>query len=254
VGLRSDNYDSFPTAKSWRVTPLYTIRETSTKLKASVGTAFRAPSLFERHGSTPTNFGTAYNGNPLLEPEENRGWEVGVEQAFSAGRIEPRVTYYRNRITNLIKTVFLPSFDSTSVNIDHATTEGYESGVAWRFSDRAALQMEYTRTRTLDQNGQELLRRPREMVRVEVRSNITAEVEVTPGLRYTGRRKDVDRVSGATIETGGYAVTNLAVSWRLSKNIRAHGRTENLFDKRYEPIDGFKGIRRVVYAGMEASF
>jgi vitamin B12 transporter len=254
VNARSDNYDSFPGAKTYRFTPLYAIPSTATKLKASYGTGFRAPSLFERFGSTPTNFGTTYSGNPALKPEESKGWEVGIEQALYAGRVEPYFTYYKNRITNLIKVIYLPSFDSTSVNIDSATIEGYETGVAFRPSTKTTLQAEYTRTRTLDQNGQELLRRPREMASVQGKAPIMPDVDLALSLRYTGRRKDVDRVSGATIETGGYTVTGLVATWQSSKNIRVHGKIDNLFNKKYEPIDGFQGTGVGFFAGIEANF
>ena len=47
----------------------------SSRLKASYGTGFLAPSLFDRYGTD--NFG--YVGNPNLRPERSQGWEVGVE-------------------------------------------------------------------------------------------------------------------------------------------------------------------------------
>lgn len=254
VGVRSDNYDSFPGAKTWRFTPLYAIPETATKLKASYSTGYRAPSLYERFGSTPTNFGTVYTGNPALKPEESKGWEVGVEQALNGGRMEPYFTYYKNRITNLIKVIYLPSFDSTSVNIDSATIEGYETGFSFRPSNNSTITAEYTRTRTRDQNGQELLRRPRQMATVQGKTRIAPQAEFTLNLRYTGRRKDVDRVTGATIDTGGYTLAGIGASWQSSKNIRLHGRIDNLFNKKYEPIDGFQGTGAGFFAGLEANF
>ncbi|MEW6331449.1 MAG: TonB-dependent receptor [Pseudomonadota bacterium] len=254
VGVRSDNYDSFPGARTWRFTPLYAIPATATKLKASYGTGYRAPSLYERFGSTQTNFGTAYTGNPALKPEESRGWEIGVEQALKGGRLEPYFTYYKNRITNLIKVVYLPSFDSTSVNIDNATTEGYETGISFHTSHDSTITAEYTRTRTQDQNGQELLRRPRQMAHIQGKTRISPLSDVTLSLDYTGRRKDVDRVSGATIVTGGYTLAVIGASWQSSKNTRLHGRVENLFNKKYEPIDGFQGTGAGFFVGAEASF
>lgn len=254
IGVRSDNYDSFPGARTWRFTPLYNIPETATKLKASYGTGYRAPSLYERFGTTPTNYGTSYSGNPNLKPEENRGWEVGVEQAYRGGRVEPYFTYYRNQMTNLIKVVYLPSFDSTSVNIDSAVTQGYETGITFNTENGSKVKAEYTRTRTRDQNGQELLRRPRQTAALQGTAQIVSHADLSLGLRYTGRRKDVDRVSGATIETGGYTVATAVASWQVSKNTRLHGRAENFLNKKYEPVDGFQGTGAGFFAGIEANF
>ena len=254
VGARSDNYDSFPGAKTWRFTPLYAIPETATKLKASYGTGYRAPSLFERFGSTPSSFGT-YTGNPALRPEESKGWEIGVEQALNGGRIEPYFTYYKNRIANLIKTTYyLPSFDSTSVNIDSAAIEGYETGISFHLSNASTITAKYTRTRTRDQNGQELLRRPRQMATIHGKTRIASQVDFISSLRYIGRRKDVDRVSGSTIDTGGYTLAGIGASWQSSKNIRFHGRVDNLFNKKYEPVDGFQGTSAGFFAGLETNF
>lgn len=254
VGARSDNYDSFPGAKTWRFTPLYAFPETATKIKASYGTGYRAPSLYERFGSSPTNFGTAYTGNPSLKPEESKSWEIGVEQALNGGRVEPYFTYYKNRISNLIKIIYLPSFDSTSINIDSATTEGYETGISFRATSETTLKAEYTRTRTRDQNGQELLRRPRQMADIQGRTKIAPQIDCTLSLRYTGRRKDVDRISGATFDTGGYTLATIGTSWQLYKNTRLHGRIDNLFNKKYEPVDGFQGTGTGVFAGIEENF
>ena len=254
IGGRSDNYDSFASARTWRFTSLYAIPETATKLKGSYGTGYRAPSLFERFGSTPTNFGTAYTGNPALEPEESKGWEIGIEQAFNGGRMEPYFTYYKNRIDNLIKIIYLPSFDSTSVNIDNATIEGYETGFSFRPSSDSTITAEYTRTRTQDQNGQELLRRPRQIAAIQDKIRIASQTDCILSLRYTGHRKDVDRVTGATIDTGGYTLAGIGASWQSSKNIRLHGRVDNLFNKKYEPVDGFQGTGAGFFAGLEANF
>ena len=44
-----------------------------TQFKAAYGTAFRAPSLFDRFGVDSTG----YVGNPNLQPETAQGWEAG---------------------------------------------------------------------------------------------------------------------------------------------------------------------------------
>ncbi len=254
LALRSDNYSSFPNADTYRLTPLYAIPGTSTKLKASYGTGYRAPSLYERFGLTPTNFGTAYRGNPLLKPEESTGWEIGIEQAFHAGRIEPYFTYFKNRISNLIKVQYLPSFDSTSVNIDNAITEGYETGIAFRPGAYTSFHFDYTRARTRDQFGQELLRRPRQQATAQGKVRVAPETDLSLQLSYTGRRRDVDRVSSAIIETGGYTVARLVATWQAQKNLQVHGKIDNLFNKRYEPIDGFQETGFGFFAGAEVSF
>ena len=54
--------------------------EVSTRFKAAYGTAFRAPSLFDRFGVD--SFG--FIGNPNLKPETAQGWEVGFTTTLAA--------------------------------------------------------------------------------------------------------------------------------------------------------------------------
>ena len=58
---------------TWRLGAVLDVPEVATRFKAAYGTAFRAPSLFDRFGVD--SFG--YIGNPSLLPESAQGWEVG---------------------------------------------------------------------------------------------------------------------------------------------------------------------------------
>ena len=58
---------------TWRLGAVLDVPEVATRFKAAYGTAFRAPSLFDRFGVD--SFG--YVGNPNLKPESAQGWEIG---------------------------------------------------------------------------------------------------------------------------------------------------------------------------------
>ena len=59
---------------TWRLGAVLDVPEVATRFKAAYGTAFRAPSLFDRFGVD--SFG--YVGNPRLLPESAQGWELGL--------------------------------------------------------------------------------------------------------------------------------------------------------------------------------
>ena len=68
---------------TWRLGAVLDVPEVATRFKAAYGTAFRAPSLFDRFGVD--SFG--YVGNPSLMPESAQGWEVGfTTTSFGAMR------------------------------------------------------------------------------------------------------------------------------------------------------------------------
>jgi vitamin B12 transporter len=253
AGVRLDDYDTFDPVTTYRVTPIYVIPETATKLKASYGTGFKAPSLFERFGSSPTNSGTAFTGNPNLLPEESTGWEVGVEQAAWGGRLDTGVTYFSNRIENLIQTIFLPSFDSTTVNIGRAETWGVEFFEVVRPATDLQFRLDYTYTRTQDATGLELLRRPRHSARLNVEYRLTAQSRITLESLYVGERQDVDRVTGLRVTDDDYTLVNLAATADLSRHLSIFGRVDNLFNRDFEPVNGFQGSGMGFIIGVRAA-
>jgi iron complex outermembrane receptor protein len=80
----------------------YLFRATNTKLRAHVGNGYRAPSLFERFGSS--FFGSAFTplGDPRLKPERSIAVDGGIEQSFMRGRARVSATYFYTRLQNII--------------------------------------------------------------------------------------------------------------------------------------------------------
>ena len=100
VGMQSQPDDIFKDKRTYRATAAYVHQPTGTRLHGSYGTGSKNPTLSELYGSTPT-----YTGNPNLTPETSRGWDFGVEQGFLEDRVVADVTYFNNRITDLITNV-----------------------------------------------------------------------------------------------------------------------------------------------------
>jgi vitamin B12 transporter len=253
AGLRLDDHDSFDPVTTWRMTPSVLIPVTATRLKGSYGTAYKAPSLFERFGRSPTNFGTQFLGNPDLQPEESRGWEAGIEQAFRGGRVDTGVTYFQNRFDRLIQTIFLPSFDTTTVNINGAESRGGEYYLVLRLFSAFETRLDYSYTRTRDDAGLELLRRPRHRGRLAFDYRPWPALGLTLETLYVGERQDVDRVSGARVTADDYTLVNVTGSWSWSKSWSLHARIQNLLDREHEPASGFQGPGRGGFLGVRGT-
>jgi vitamin B12 transporter len=133
------------------------IRFTETKLKASYGTGFKAPTLSELFQNFP-DFG--FFGNLNLKPEQSEGYDAGFEQPLFDDRVRFGSTCFHNSITDLITTN--DTFTSYA-NVNLATTEGTESFVSAKITDRVGVRADYTFTRAVDAGaGLQLLRRPKE--------------------------------------------------------------------------------------------
>lgn len=121
---------------------------TSTTLRASVGNAFRSPTLYELYRSW-SSFSTDYISNPDLKPETVWSYELGVDQFFFDKRTKLSLTGYRNDIDDLIyyKTEDIAGRTTkTRINAGQARTYGLEFELSQKMTDWLTLQGGYTYT------------------------------------------------------------------------------------------------------------
>jgi len=252
IGMRYDDYDGFGSEITYRVAPVYVHRQTNTRLKASVGTGFKAPTLFQTEGFTPNNFGSFYRGNPDLDPEESFGWEVGMEQMLWGERLNFGVTWFKSDIDDLMQVVFDPSFNSTYENIDNADIQGAETFIQLRPLESLSVRLDYTYTDAEDNDtGEPLLRRPKHKLDLDVEFQPVSRVSINMAVNYVSDYKDISRETSGIIKGDDYAVLDIAADYLLNKQWRLFGRVENATDEHYEPADGFQASDRGLFAGAE---
>ena len=252
IGMRYDDYDGFGSEITYRVAPVYVHRQTNTRLKASVGTGFKAPTLFQTEGFTPNNFGSFYRGNPDLDPEESFGWEVGMEQMLWGERLNFGVTWFKSDIDDLMQVVFDPSFNSTYENIDNADIQGAETFIQLRPLESLSVRLDYTYTDAEDNDtGEPLLRRPKYKLDLDVEFQPVSRVSINLAINYVSDYKDISRETSGIIKGDDYAVLDIAADYLLNKQWRLFGRVENATDEHYEPADGFQASDRGLFAGAE---
>jgi vitamin B12 transporter len=247
--VRQDDNDSFGKATTWRFAPAYLFEATGTKIKASAGTAFKAPSLSQRFQDFP-DFG--FFANPNLKPEESTGYDAGFEQALFGGRAQFGATYFYNDITNLIDGTFDPdTFLSSVANIGKARTTGLEAFASADITDDLRLRGDYTYTEAKNQiTGKDLLRRPRQKATISAGWKVSAPLLLTGSVTYLGESFDVDRVTFDTIRQPGFTLVNVAADYKLNDNMSLFGRIDNVFDRRYQSPNGFEGTGIGAYAGV----
>jgi vitamin B12 transporter len=235
---RVDDNDSFGSHPTFRVAPAVIVPVTETKLKASFGTGFKAPTLTQLFVDFPEfNF----FANPNLKPEESRGYDVGFEQPVFNDRVRFGATYFHNDITNLINVFFDPArFRSTLINVDEATTEGVEAFVSFIVSEQLKLRADYTYTNAVDaRTDQQLLRRPRNKASVSAIWTPVERLTLTTTALFVGEWADVDRATLARVTQPGFAVVNVAANYVVNDQVTAFARIDNLFDERYQDPNGF---------------
>ena len=243
ANIRHDIHDSFGSHTTWRVAPAFLVPGTETKLKASYGTGFRAPSLYQLFGVGPFGF----VGNPNLQPETSDGYDFGFEQPLGP-RARFGATYFHNDITNLIE---LNAAFTSLVNVGKAVTYGYEAFLAVDVNDALRARLDYTRTTAKDLiTGMDLLRRPRDKYSLSGVWRATDRLTITPTFVYLGPWLDIDRSTFVFRTGGNVGIVNLAADYVIDDHVTLFARADNLFNKIYENPLGWLQPGFAVYGGV----
>ena len=250
VSVRYDSYDTFGAQPTFRIAPALLIPETDSKLKGSVGTGFKPPTLAELFQNFPSfNF----FGNPNLKPETSLGYDFGFEQILLEKRVQFGATYFHNDIDNLIT---INDTGTSFQNVGRATTYGVESFLSYTPWEPLTLRADYTFLIAKDDiTDQELLRRPKHKASLDAAWHVTEAALLSATLLYVGPWFDVNRagtVSG--VPANGYTLVNLAGSYDLGNGLTAYARIDNLLDRHYQDPIGFLRPGLGVFAGLRVAF
>ena len=80
----------------------YLFRSTGTKLRGHVGNGYRAPSLFERFGTSFFGGFFAPLGDPRLRSERSIAFDAGIDQSLADNRLRLSATYFYTKLQEVI--------------------------------------------------------------------------------------------------------------------------------------------------------
>lgn len=247
-------------ALSPKVSVVY-LPEKSTTLRASVGSAFRGPSLSSLYSSFST-----FKSNPALKPERTKSWEIGFEHRW-AEETTFSATYYENRLTDLIYTASLSGdpegFTSTQVNAGKAVIKGFE------FEIRKALLPGVSAFGNLTLNDAKIVENSAVPGSVGKYVTYTPKVMANAGLdvrqgawtasiagRYVGPvyTTDInnDTVHGVYGAYDAYTIWNAKVLYHVSKDFSVSLAVDNLTDRTY--YQNYLAAGRTLFAELRMKF
>lgn len=244
AGVRLDDHSAFGSTTTWRVVPSYLVESTGTRLFGSIGTGYKAPSLYQLYSDY---------GSRSLREEESIGWDAGVEQFLPGKSGSVGATYFRNDFDDLI------SFDPATFlfnNIANAETSGVELFSTYALSEAVSLRGSYTYTDATDEDtGDSLVRRARNKFRVGATYAPAQGVNLTMNAIFTGKRFDNDFSSGSPtrVSLSSYTLLNAAASYDLNERIQLFARADNLLDEEYEEVLGYGTFGLAGFGGIKIS-
>jgi len=186
------------------------------RLRASGGTAFKAPSFNQLYFP---GF-----GNPDLEPEDSRSFELGAR--YDAGQWHADVALFRTRIDDLIVNVPGPN-GLIPDNFDEARIRGVEVETGYRvgaWQARASVTVLDTEDRA---TGNELPRRAPATGRLDIDRSWE---ELSLGATLVARSRSFND-AGNTERLAGHATVDLRASYAVAPEWTLEGSVQNLFDR-----------------------
>lgn len=252
AGLRHDDNDVFDDATTWTLGLSYTLPESGVRFHASAGTGSVNPSYFDLYANA---FG--FTGNPNLRPEQNRGFDIGVEVPVLDGRGSFDVTYFNEKLTDEITSVSTGPGTFSFINqAGDSTREGIELSGHLDATDALTLRLAYTYLDARNPNGSVEIRRPKHEL------NLGAHLETFGGrgmasvnIRHVASNADTQFWGAfSTVDLPDYTTVDLALDYDLTDRVTLTGRVLNAFDTESSDVWGYVNRGRSVYVGLRAQF
>ena len=210
--------------------------ENRLRISASYGTAFKAPSFNELY--------FPFFGNPNLDPEKSKSYEVAVAREESWGGWS--IHAFQNEIDDLI------GFDAvfTPVNIDEARIRGLETQIDTQLNgwmvNAAATVMDPDNRSDGANKGNQLTRRPKRTFRLDVDRQFR---QWSIGSTFVAESKRYDDLAN-TRELGGFGTLDVRAGYEVMKSWTLEASANNLFDKDYQTVEYFKQDGRNYFVSL----
>ena len=249
LAYRHDRNERFEDADTWRAQVSYRLGDT--RLRATSGAGIKNPNNFELFGFDPSSF----IGNPSLKPEKSVGWDIGIDHVLMDRKVKLSATWFEATLEDEIWTDFIPPFFVATPK--NRSTQSQRRGLelsADATLDAWTLAAAYTWT-DADENGLKEIRRPEHIASFNATYDL-GDASVGLGLRYNGEQQDSEFIFATpqdTVSLDPYLLVHLYGTYRLSDNLEAFARVENLLDEQYEDVFSFRAPGVSAYAGVRFS-
>jgi len=245
-------------AFSPKVSAVYKPTEAAT-LRASFGKSFRAPTNEDMYTTSTVN-GLTTQGDPNLQPERGKTWEMGGELRLTE-KTRATATYYETQLSDLIYLKQItPLVLSQRINAGKAKVRGIELGATTRLASwlEADANYAYIDSKVLENIsdplsvGKRLTDSPKNIAGI----GLTAQQGAWSGTlntRYVSHNfftaRNTDVVEGVPTSYDAYTVVNTKLGYEFSRSVKGTIAVNNLLNRKAYSF--FLLPSRNVTAGMD---
>lgn len=243
MGARIDDHKSFGTKTTFSANAAWR-PAAQTVIRAGYGEGFKAPTLYQLF---------SFYGDPGLQPEVAKSYEMGFEQGLLDGQLRFGATAFQRRTQNMIDfDLLLYRYN----NIVRSRAKGIETFVELRPSGRLSVRANYSYVDSEKRedgaaNFVRHLRRPLHSLNTSIDWQAFGKLKLGADLRLASDSLDG---FGGSVRMDGYALVGIRAAYEISDAIEFYGRVENAGDTDYQTVAGYKAYGRNAHVGLRAKF
>jgi vitamin B12 transporter len=247
AGGRYDHFSQFGDISTYRAGASYKLPWTGTVFRTNAASGFIPPSSQDK----------IYGNNFMLDPNETRSFDAGIEQPFWSGKVRLGANYFRNLMSNLVgfdgefRTFNLGAAEARGVEVflNSQPVDGLTLAASYTYLDT-----EKTSARDIQQpQGARLARRPRNELQASVDYVWWKKLRTGIGVRHANGREEL-RFAGPNFDIEDYTVFRCWAEYAIDQHCAVFGRIENLTDEQYAEVFGYPNQGRGFYAGLQLQF
>ncbi|WP_289040301.1 TonB-dependent receptor plug domain-containing protein [uncultured Zobellia sp.] len=241
AGARLNNHTEYGTNFVYNVNPSFTLKMDGNYLKflTSYATSYITPNLTQLFG--------LFGANPLLEPEDDRTIEGGLEFA-SERAFRVSALYFNRKEENF---VFYDNITSSYKNaLNTIDAQGVEIELSWKATDKLDFDANYTFT---ERKGDNAIRIPKHKVNANLGYAFSDRAFASLNYSLTGSRTDTDFGTFPSVDLplDSFSLVDLYLSHECIENrLKVFLNVNNIFNEEYTEVLGFTTKGRNVMVGF----
>lgn len=226
LSLRSDDNQAYGTKHTGGLALGYSL-DSFHRIRASYGTAFRAPTFNDLYSPYSKNTkGYEFQGNPDVKPEQSETFELGASGHYAQWFWDLAV--YQMDVDDLIITDKIGTIN-TKVNVNKARMRGAELAGGYEHNGwRTAVALTYMDPEDR-KTGKQLRRLTKQTARLDLDKTIS---HFTLGASMITEDHRYDDVKNKD-QLPGFTTFDLRAGWKITPNWSTRLTVANVFDKEY---------------------
>jgi outer membrane cobalamin receptor len=246
VGGRHDDYSTFGEKFSPKASARYYIKSSGTIIRASYGKSFRAPTFNDLFFESSSAI-----GNPDLRPESAKEYEAGIEQKIGDHAVF-KITEFDRRVTDLIQWNWWDFFPMQPQNIGRVSIHGVETEASYRLAEVVSMSVNYTYLNPIDEGTG--LKIYNTIPHSQTKGVITLYPDKDVYLTLEGR--SVRNYLKPDDGEWRYSVMDAKIAEKFGDGSRGEFffAMNNVFDRKYEVVQGYPMPPREIRGGVSLPF